>query len=108
MAGHTKGAERSQMPHDLYRLTQDYFRERKAEIPINSSKMEKKITKGCPQVSCCGPGFSNIKYNSLLNLRYTNHTKTIAFAEDLVIMIKAESIRESETLANVEKSIISE
>ena len=70
--------------------------------------MGKKITKGCQKGSCCEPGFWNIQHNSLLNLRYTNHTKTIAFAEDLVIMIKAESIRESETLANVEKSIISE
>jgi hypothetical protein len=61
----------------------------------------------CAQGSCCGPGFWNIQYNSLLNLRYTNHTKTVAFADDLVIMIKAESIREAENIASVELSKIS-
>ena len=70
--------------------------------------MEKKITKGCPQGSCCGPGFWKIQYNSLLNLRYTNHTKTIAFADDLILMTKAESIREAENIADVEMSKISE
>jgi len=35
-------------------------------------------------------------------LKYTNHTKSIAFAEELIIMIKAESIREAENIANVE------
>ena len=69
--------------------------------------MEKNITKGCPQGSCCGPGFRNIQCNSLLNLRYTNHTKTVAFADDVVVMIKAESIRETENIVNVELSNIS-
>ena len=70
--------------------------------------MGKKITKGCQKGSCCEPGFWNIQHNSLLNLRYTNHTKTIAFADALVIMIKAISIREAENIVNVEMSKISE
>ena len=69
--------------------------------------MEKNINKVFPQESCCGPGFWNIQYNSLLNFRFTNHTKTVAFADDLVVMIKAESIREAENIANVELSKIS-
>jgi hypothetical protein len=68
--------------------------------------MEKNITRGYPQESSCRRGFWNIQYNTLLNLRYTNHTKTVAFADDLVIMIKAESIREAENIANVELSKI--
>jgi hypothetical protein len=79
---------------------QDYFRERRA-ISLNSSTNEKNITKGCPQGSCCRPGLWNIQYNSLLTLKYTNHMKAVAFADDLVIMIKTESIREAENIANV-------
>jgi len=60
-----------------------------------------------PQGSCCGPGLWNIQYNSLLTLKYTNYTKGVAFADDLVIIIKAESIREAENIANVELSKIS-
>jgi hypothetical protein len=102
-----KGLRDAKCPQNLYQLTQDYFRERRAVISINSSRIEKKITKGCPQGSCCGPGFWNIPYNSLLNLGYTSHTKTVAFADGLVILIKAESIRESENIVSVELSKIS-
>jgi hypothetical protein len=101
-----KGLRDAKCSRNLYQLTQGYSRERRAEISINSSKREKNVTKGCPQVSCCGPGFWNIQYNSLLNLRYTKHTKTVAFADDLVVMIQADSIREAENIANVELSKI--
>jgi len=102
-----KGLRDAKCPQNLYQLTQDYFRERIAVISFNSSTMEKNITKGCPEGSCCEPGLWNIQYNSLLALKYTNHTKAVAFADDLVIMIKAESIREAENIANVELSKIS-
>jgi len=69
--------------------------------------METTITKGLPQGLCCEPFLWNIEYNSLLTFKYTNHTKTVAFVEDLVIMIKAKSIREAESIANVELSKIS-
>jgi hypothetical protein len=102
-----KGLREAKRPQVLYQITQDYFRERRAVISINSSKMENNITKGCPQRSCCGPGFWNIHYNTIFILRYTNYMKTVAFAEDLVIMIKAESVRDAENIANVELSKIS-
>ena len=49
-----------------------------------------------------------MQYNSLSNLRYTNHANTIAFADNLVIMIKAESITEAENIYKVGMSKISE
>jgi hypothetical protein len=58
-----KGLRDAKCPRNLYQLMQEYFRETRAVISINSSKMEKNITKGCPQGSCCGPGFWNLQYN---------------------------------------------
>ena len=101
-----KGLRDAKCPRNLYQLTQDYVRERRAVISFNSSTTEN-ITKVSPQGSCCGPGLWNIQYNSFLTLKYTNHTKKLAFADDLVIVIKAESIREAENIANVELSKIS-
>jgi hypothetical protein len=46
----------------------------------------------------------NIQYNSLLNLDFRKQTKTIAFADDLLIAVKAESIREAENITNIEKN----
>jgi hypothetical protein len=42
-----------------------------------------------PKVSHKSPAADPLfgTYNSLLNPRYNNHTKTVAFADDLVIMI---------------------
>jgi hypothetical protein len=69
---------------------------------VNSRKIEKRVTKGCPQVSCCGSGLWNIQYNFLLNMEFTHHTKAIAFAGDLDIMTKAESIPGAENIMNAE------
>jgi len=102
-----KGLRDAKCPRNLYQITQDYFRERRAVISFNSSTMEKKIIKGFPQGSCCGPGLWNIQYNSLRTLKYTNHKKAVAFADDLIIMMKAESIQEAENIPNVEMSKIS-
>ena len=90
------------MPRNLYYLSQDYLRERKATITINNIRMEKKRTKGCPQGSCCGPGLWNIQFDPLLKLPYTKHKKAVAFADDLLIMVRAESVGEAENAANGE------
>ena len=102
-----QGLRDAKCPKNLYILTQDYFRERRAVISLNNSTIERNITKGFPQGSCCGPAFWNLQYNSILTLKYTNHTKTVAFADDLIIMTKADSIREAENIVNVELSKIS-
>jgi len=65
------------------------------------------VSKGSPQESCCGPGFWNIQYNSLINLEFGKRTKAIAFADDLQILVRMETVREAENLANVEISKIS-
>ena len=94
-------------PQNLYNLVRSYFNQRRASLCVNHVKTEKDVTKGCPQGSCCGPGLWNIQYNSLLNLEYTNHTKVIAFADDLLVMTKGKTLLEAENFANVELQKIS-
>jgi hypothetical protein len=43
-----------------------------------------------------------------INLKYTNHSKVVAFADDLIIMMKAESIGGAENIDNVELNKITE
>jgi len=68
--------------------------------------MEREVNKGCPQGSCCGPGFWNIHFNSLLNVKFGKRTKAIAFADDLLIAVRAENVQEAENFANIEISKI--
>ena len=103
-----KGLRDAKCPRNLYNLTLDYLKERKAVIHIDTFNIEKRITEGFPQGSCCGRGLWNIQYNPILNLRYTKHTKSIAIADDLVLMVEAESIGEAENFANIELNNIAE
>ena len=64
------------------------------------------MSKGCPQGSCSGPVFWSIQYNSLLDLDFGKRTKAIAFADDLLIVVKAETVKEAENFANIEISKI--
>jgi ATP-dependent Clp protease adapter protein ClpS len=68
--------------------------------------MEREVSKGCLKVSCCGPGFWNIQYNSLLNLKFTRRTKAVAFADDLILATRGETVSEVENFSNLEMSKI--
>jgi len=76
-------------------------------MATNNIKIERAVSKGCPQGSCLGPGLWNIFYNSLLNLKFKSGTKIIAFADDLLLLIRGKSVRELENIANTELKKIS-
>jgi len=76
-------------------------------METNCIKLERAVSIGCPQGSCLGPGMWNIFYNSLLNLRFAGSTKTIAFADDLLLLITGETVSEIENIANLELTKIS-
>ena len=72
-------------PRILYNLARIYFSER-AILHTDTYKVKRKVKVGCPQGSCCGPRFWNVLYNDLLNMKYSSHTKIIAFTDDLAIL----------------------
>jgi len=87
-------------------FTKNYFTERTAFIATNSVRIETAVNKVCPQGSWCGPGYWNIQYNSLLNLNYAKWTKTIAYADDLLIAVRAATIAEVGNYTNMEMTKI--
>jgi hypothetical protein len=93
-------------PKNLYYLTKSYLSQRTAVMNTNTVQVVREVSKECPQVSCCGPGFWNIQYNSLLNLEFRKQTNVRAFADNLLIAVKAESIREAENITNIEMNKI--
>jgi hypothetical protein len=102
-----KSLQESGCPRSLYNLAKNYFNQRKATIVTNNIKIERAVSKGCPQGSCLRPGTWNIFYNPLLNLKFTSGTKIIAFADDLIILTRGKSISEIENIANTELTKIS-
>lgn len=95
-----KNLKELKCPKNLYKLTQSYFSDRYATLQTNTHKVVKKVNKGCPQGSCCGPGFWNIMYNSLFNINLSKHSHIVAFADDLVVLTKGATRIESENYAN--------
>ena len=93
-------------PLNLLNLTKSYFTNCVAILQTNNTTIEADITKGCPQGSCCGPGLWNIQYNTLLELNYNSRTKAIAFADDLILMTRGNTVLEAENIANVEMTKI--
>ena len=76
-------------------------------MSTNNIKLERIVTKGCPQGSHCGSGLWNIFYNSLLNLKFSKRTKIVAFADDILLLTRAKTVRETDNIANIELSKIS-
>ena len=89
-----------QSQKNLYDLSLNYFSNRVAFLHTNTHTVKRIMMKGCPQGSCCGPGFWNIMYNALLNLHFSSHTKVIAFADDLAVLMKGNIPSEAEAFAN--------
>ena len=88
-------------PQNLYNLKKSYFNQRAAILQTTNIKLEEVITKVCPQGSCSGPGYWNIQYNSLLNINFTNRTKAVAFADDLILMARGKRVKEAESITNL-------
>jgi len=59
-----------------------------------------------PQGSCSATGYWNLQYNSLLKIKYMDRTKVVAYADDLIMATRGESIRAVENYTNVELSKI--
>ena len=55
-----------------------------------------------------GQGCWNVLYNSMLTLELTSHSITIAFADDLLILTRGETVVEAENYMNLEARKIQE
>jgi hypothetical protein len=69
---------------------------------MTNYNIKRKITKGTPQGLCCSPAYWNILYNSLSSLELTSHSKATAFADDLIILTRGETVAEAENYINIE------
>lgn len=89
-------------PKDLYKITKNYCQDRHVEFLCPNDRTTKEITKGCPQGSVCGPIFWDLIMEELLDTLHTNNDvkTTVAYADDLLIVVEGTSRREIETKSN--------
>lgn len=88
-----KTLEMRECPGNLFRVVQDYLKERTVTVSDGNKKVTKIITKGCPQGSIVGPEFWNICLDELLVKLEKEGFQLVAYADNLIVIIKGDSRR---------------
>lgn len=78
-------------PSDMMDLLQNYLEVRTVELCGNYSRVTKTITRGCPQGSILGPDLWNMVLDGLLRILETNLCSFAAYADDLIVILSADS-----------------
>lgn len=90
-----------QCPRDIYNVLRSYCSNRYVLMRCPERTIARRITKGCPQGSICGPIFWDIMMDGLLKtLDHENGVRTaVAYADDLAVVIEGNSRLELENKA---------
>jgi hypothetical protein len=93
-------------PTNVYNFTKSYYSEMTALNSTSSMRTDNTENKVCLQGSCCGPGYWNFLYNSLLYLNFAKWTRTTAFTDDLLITLEPAAVAEVKNFKNMEMTEI--
>ncbi|GBO15246.1 Putative protein in type-1 retrotransposable element R1DM [Araneus ventricosus] len=80
---------KARCPYNIYSLISDYLKNRKIEFHYNNKVWKFSTERGVPQGSCSGPLYWNIVADTALQLRLPKGCSLQAFADDLLLVIKA-------------------
>lgn len=72
-------------------VVRSYLANRTATLTIGGSRASVVLTRGCPQGSLFGPTLWNVTMEQLLLLPWAAHTKVQAYADDIALMISADT-----------------
>ncbi|KAJ4429314.1 hypothetical protein ANN_26318 [Periplaneta americana] len=79
-------------PPNIFRIIQDFLRNRTASYKLGNVTISKQVTKGCPQGSVAGPTLWNIIISGLIEqLSNIPDLDIIVYADDIMIMLKGHS-----------------
>lgn len=79
-------------PQDIYLLIKSYLNGRRVNIGLNQREFLKYIAKGCPQGSILGPLLWNIIFDEILKILRLQGFQAIAYADDLLVIVSADTI----------------
>jgi Reverse transcriptase (RNA-dependent DNA polymerase). len=78
---------RRQIPDYLVRMVEDYFKDRRVQV---SPEAEIGMSMGVPQGSIIGPTLWNVLYDDVLRLNLGDRVLSVAFADDLALLVVAD------------------
>ncbi|GBP88523.1 Retrovirus-related Pol polyprotein from type-1 retrotransposable element R1 [Eumeta japonica] len=101
-------AKRGGCQPNIYRMLRDYFSNRRVCLYLGPEVFWKASTMGCPQGSVLGPTLWNVLMDDLLRLPLPDGVRIVAYADDVSVLIGAESRIGIETKARDTLRLISE
>ncbi|CAB0037853.1 unnamed protein product [Trichogramma brassicae] len=87
-------------PTNIFRVLKDYLHDREVIIQSTHQECSKKVTKGTPQGSIFGPIAWNLQLDGLLSLIKEEGVPSIAYADDVIIVILGGTREELEAKAD--------
>nr|CAH7715473.1 unnamed protein product [Callosobruchus chinensis] len=92
--------ERIGVDRYVIRLVASYLQDRRLRLEKNTNSPHVSMDSGVPQGSILGPTLWNIVYNGVLDLELTRDVTTIAYADDLAIVVVAKAEDELMSIMN--------
>ncbi|GBM97431.1 Retrovirus-related Pol polyprotein from type-1 retrotransposable element R1 [Araneus ventricosus] len=86
-----KTLDASACPSNINRLFHSLLQNRKVTLLTPQGRATKEQKQGCPQGSCSGPALWNLVANEILNQVWPDNVHIQAFADDFVLVIKADT-----------------
>lgn len=93
-------------PPNIFKMLTDYFARRRVGLFVGDRVVWKTSTMGCPQGSVLGPSLWNVLMDDLLRLPLPEHTRMVAYADDVTILIGAQSRAGIEAAAKITMDLV--
>ena len=95
-----KALEKRETPEYPLRMVDTYLSDRKLEYGADQGKKEYAVTAGVPQGSVHGPFLWNVTYHDFLKIGLPERATLVGFADEVVMVVTADSARQLEIKAN--------
>lgn len=87
---------RLQLSKNIVSIIRSYLSDRQVALEAGSSSVTRVVSKGCPQGSVLGPYLWNLVFDDFLQLAFPEGTEVIAYADDGLVLVRADSRNEIE------------
>lgn len=95
---------RRSFPIYLKRILLSYFQDREIEVQASDQSVRRPMYKGVPQGSVIGPILWNVVYDGLLNRIMSEGCRVVGYADDVALLVMANTLEELEHKVQFEAS----